>query len=64
MKTVIRLFLLAFMLGLAGCSDASYHRLYEGIRMRNDGFKSPEERAMNPTPSYSSYKKERDELEK
>ncbi len=64
MKTVFRLLLLTLIFMLSACSDVWHQRLYEGIRMRNDGLKTPEERAMSPSPSYGTYKKERETLNK
>jgi hypothetical protein len=51
-------------LSAAGCADPA-RNLYEGIQMRNESLKTPEERATSPRPpEYDEYKKERDKLEK
>jgi hypothetical protein len=48
----------------SGCAEPS-RNLYEGIQMRNEIKKSPEERANSPhTPSYDQYRKERDKQER
>ncbi len=48
---------------LAACSDPA-RNLYQGIKMRNDMGKTPEERATSPQPpSYDQYKKEREQQE-
>lgn len=47
---------------LAGCSGNMDRALYEGIKSQNEGYKTPNERVMNPVPSYDSYKKEREIL--
>jgi uncharacterized lipoprotein YajG len=44
---------------LAACSDPS-RNLYDGIQKNNDAKRSPNERAMTPTPGYDEYKKERE----
>ena len=46
-------------LSLMACSDP-YRNLYDGIKNNNDAKRSPNERAMTPTPSYDEYKKERE----
>lgn len=46
----------------AGCAGDPYKRVYENIKYREDNFKSPGERAMAPTPNYSTYQKEREVL--
>ena len=51
-------FLLAALL-LTACSDPA-RNLYEGIKNNNDAKRTPADRAMNPTPSYDEYKKERE----
>ncbi len=46
---------------LAACSDPA-RNLYQGIKLRNDMGKTPEERATQPQqPSYDQYKKEREQ---
>lgn len=45
---------------LAACSGDPFQGLYEGIQANKDAKRSPNERAMAPTPSYDQYKKERD----
>jgi hypothetical protein len=49
-----------FALTLPACSDP-YHNLYEGIKSQNEARRTPQERAMNPAPSYDTYKKEREQ---
>jgi len=44
---------------LAGCADPA-RNLYEGIKSSNDAKRTPDERAISPTPGYDEYKKERD----
>jgi hypothetical protein len=51
-------------LTLSGCASDPYQGIYEGIKSHNEGMKTPNERAMiTPSPSYDSYKKERDQLQ-
>ncbi len=46
---------------LVGCSDPN-RNLYQGIQMRNEMGKTPQERENSPRqPSYDQYKKERDQ---
>ena len=45
---------------LASCAKDPYQGLYEGIKNQNDLKKTPQERELNPTPSYDAFKKERD----
>jgi hypothetical protein len=59
MRTVL---LLGLLLVLAGCADP-YRAMYEGIMNRNEAKRTPNERALKPTPSYDEYKKERERLE-
>lgn len=47
---------------LAGCSGTIDRAFYEGIKSQNEGYKTPDERAMNPGPSYDTYSKERESL--
>ena len=49
---------------LTGCAGSMEHAFYNGIQNRNEGHKTPDERAMNPVPSYHIYKKEREGLNK
>jgi len=46
-------------LSLTACADPA-RNLYDGIKANNDSKRSPNERAMTPTPSYDEYKKERE----
>jgi hypothetical protein len=52
-------FALLFALSLTACADPA-RNLYDGIKANNDAKRSPNERAMTPTPSYDEYKKERE----
>jgi hypothetical protein len=45
---------------LSACGNDPYQGYYEGIKNQNELKKTPQERAMNPSPSYDTYKKERD----
>lgn len=45
---------------LAACTSDPYQGLYEGIKGNNDAKRTPAERATTPSPSYDTYKKERD----
>lgn len=45
---------------LAACADP-YRNLYDGIQNNNDVKRSPNERAISPTPGYDEYKKERED---
>lgn len=47
---------------LASCSNDPYRGFYEGIKSQNEGYRTPTERAVNPTTSYGAYKKERESL--
>lgn len=47
---------------LAGCSSNMDRAFYEGFKSQNEAYKTPDERAMNPSPSYDAYNKERDKL--
>jgi len=49
---------------MAGCSSNVNRAFYEGIKNQNEAYKTPNERAMNPAPSYDSYIKEQEELKK
>ncbi len=44
---------------LSACSSDPYQGLYEGIKAQNEAKRTPQERAMNPAPSYDEYKKAR-----
>ena len=50
-------------LSLTACADPA-RNLYDGIKANNDARRSPNERAMTPTPSYDEYKKEREGKQK
>lgn len=54
--------LLFIFLALSGCSNNAQRALYEGIQTQNEINKSPAERALKPTPSYETYRKERESL--
>jgi hypothetical protein len=61
----LRLSIMIILAGLllAACSDP-YRNLYQGVKMRNEMGKTPEERATSPQqPSYDQYKKEREQQE-
>jgi hypothetical protein len=45
---------------LTACNNDPYRGLYEGIKNQNELKKTPQEREINPAPSYDAYKKERD----
>jgi hypothetical protein len=45
---------------LSACANDPYQGLYEGIKSQNESKKTPQERQMNPAPSYDAYKKERE----
>ena len=49
---------LCMALTLSACADPE-RNLYEGVRSSNDAQRTPNERAMTPTPGYDEYKKER-----
>jgi len=53
------LFAILAALALTACADPA-RNLYDGIKANNDAKRSPNERAMNPAPSYDEYKKERE----
>lgn len=48
---------------LVGCADPA-RNLYEGIKANNDAKRTPNEQAVTPTPSYDTYKKELERLNK
>lgn len=56
-KTLSVLCLLAAT--LSACSSDPYQGVYEGIKAQNEAKRTPQERAMNPAPSYDEYKKAR-----
>jgi hypothetical protein len=60
MKTISYSIILLSSICFSGCASDPYQGVYEGIKNQNDSKKSPQEREMNPTPSYDAYKKERD----
>lgn len=45
---------------LTACADPE-RNLYEGIKGHSDAKRTPNERAISPTPSYDEYKKEREQ---
>lgn len=47
---------------LPGCGGNPFHKVYDNVNNRNEGFKSPGERAITPTQNYEAYRKERDNL--
>lgn len=47
---------------VAGCSSNVNRAFYEGIKNQNEAYKTPNERAMNPTPSFDTYSKESEKL--
>ena len=49
---------------LTGCANSMEHAFYNGIQNQNEYFKTHDERAMNPSPSYNNYRKERESLTK
>ncbi len=53
------LFLLTAIL-LVACTNDPYQGVYEGIKNNNEAKRTPNERAIFPTPSYDKYKKERE----
>lgn len=48
-----------FAAALTACSSDPYQGIYEGIKAQNEVKRTPQERAMNPAPSYDEYKKAR-----
>jgi hypothetical protein len=54
---------IAFVL-VCGCStDRAAQNVYEGIQNRNEGLKTPQEKASEPPPqSYPDYERERKQL--
>jgi hypothetical protein len=48
---------------LIGCADPA-RNLYEGIKGANDAKRTPNERAVSPAPSYDTYQKELERLNK
>jgi hypothetical protein len=64
MKQHLFWLVLVASLPVTGCANPA-RNLYEGIQMRNEILKTPEERATSPRPpGYDEYKKEREKLEK
>jgi formaldehyde-activating enzyme involved in methanogenesis len=61
MRLSTGLTLLMFLL-LAGCSSNAKRAFYEGIKNQNEAYKTPAERAMNSSPSYDEYSKEKQKL--
>lgn len=61
MRSSTKIILLSALL-LAGCSNNVNRAFYEGIKTQTEGYKTPNERAVTPTPSYDTYIKERDSL--
>lgn len=53
------LYLILATLMLTACADPA-RNLYDGIKANNDAKRSPQERAMTPTPTYDEYRKERE----
>ncbi len=51
------------VLALTACGEDPARNMYEGIRGHNDARRTPNERAISPSPSYDSYKKEREQKE-
>ena len=47
---------------LAGCSSNAKRAFYDGIKNQNEAYKTPAERALNPSPSYDAYSKEKAKL--
>jgi hypothetical protein len=49
---------------VCGCStDRAVQNVYEGIQKRNEGLKTPQEKAWEPPPqSYPDYERERKQL--
>ncbi|MGV8933266.1 MAG: hypothetical protein ACOH1I_01490 [Gallionellaceae bacterium] len=47
---------------MAGCSSNTKRAFYEGIKNQNEAYKTPAERAMNPSPSFDTYTKEKGKL--
>lgn len=56
------LWILSVMM-LVGCADPA-RNLYEGIKANNDAKRTPNERAVTPAPSYDTYQKELDKMNK
>ncbi len=47
---------------MAGCSSNANRAFYDGIKNQNEAYKTPAERALNPSPSYDAYSKEKGKL--
>lgn len=51
------------VLMLVGCADPA-RNLYEGIKANNDAKRTPNEQAVTPAPSYDTYQKELESVNK
>lgn len=51
------------VLMLVGCADPA-RNLYEGIKANNDAKRTPNEQAVTPAPSYDTYQKELERVNK
>jgi len=51
------------VLMLVGCADPA-RNLYEGIKANNDAKRTPSEQAVTPAPSYDTYQKELERVNK
>jgi hypothetical protein len=63
MRKALALVPLLSCIAMAGCDDPA-RNLFEGIRNNNEAHRTPEQREMQPAPSYDQYSKERDRLNK
>ena len=54
-------FVILIILLLTACGSDFYQGLYEGVKSVNDAKRTPAARAISPTPSYDTYKKEREQ---
>ena len=59
---MLRLFKILALIFIVSAMPActSSQAIYEGIKNNNDAQRSPNERAINPAPSYEQYKRERE----
>jgi hypothetical protein len=48
---------------VVGCADPA-RNLYEGIKANNDAKRTPNEQAVSPAPSYDTYQKELEKMNK